>query len=70
MTRQILPFILRRQAPQICENGETDYPFDNELTYTVKAKEDTRLVVRIPSFAGRLTVNGKAAARVTELPLI
>ena len=60
-----VPSSLKTEGAEI--TLETDYPFDNELTYTVKAKEDTRLVVRIPSFAERLTVNGKAAARVPEL---
>lgn len=45
----------------------TDYPFRNELNYTVAAKKDTRLVVRVPSFAKDLKVNGKETAPCPEL---
>ena len=40
---------------------DTDYPFKNEMTYTVKAKRDFTLKIRVPSFAKALTVDGKAA---------
>lgn len=37
---------------------ETDYPFKNELVYTVDTEKAFRLQVRIPTFAQELTVNG------------
>lgn len=40
---------------------QTNYPFENKLTYTVESKKGMRLKVRIPSFAKNLTVNGQAA---------
>ena len=39
---------------------ESNYPFENELHYHIKAKKDLVLKVRIPSFAKDLQVNGKA----------
>ena len=38
---------------------ETNYPFENSFTYTVKAKENFCLTIRIPSFARNLKINGK-----------
>ncbi|MBR6740484.1 MAG: glycoside hydrolase family 127 protein [Clostridia bacterium] len=38
---------------------KTDYPFKNSLCYTIEAKTDFTFVVRIPSFAKRLRVNGE-----------
>ena len=47
-----------------CEKADisldTEYPFTNKLTYTVKAKEDFEFAVRIPSFAKNLSVDGKS----------
>ncbi len=37
---------------------ETNYPFQNTFTYTIKAKEDFRFIIRIPSFAENVKVNG------------
>ena len=45
----------------------TNYPFENKLTYTVESKKEMRLKVRIPSFAKNLTVNKKATAFCGEL---
>lgn len=41
---------------------DTDYPFENRLTYTVTTDRAFTLAVRTPSFAERLTVDGEAAA--------
>ncbi len=38
---------------------ETDYPFKNNLKYTVHSKNDFTFIIRIPSFAENLSVNGK-----------
>ena len=40
---------------------DTDYPFKNEITYTVKAKKDFTFKARIPAFAKNVTVDGKAS---------
>ncbi len=37
----------------------TSYPFENSFTYTVQAKEDLKLHIRIPSFAEKPEINGK-----------
>ncbi len=39
---------------------ETNYPFENTFVYTVEAKKDFSLSVRIPSFAKNVRVGGKA----------
>lgn len=41
---------------------DTNYPFENTLNYTVEAKADFTFVIRIPSFAENLTVNGQPAS--------
>ena len=46
---------------------ETEYPFKNELVYTVDTKKAFRLRVRIPSFAEELTVNGEKQTRTDDL---
>ena len=46
---------------------KTNYPFENKLEYTVDAKKDTKLYVRVPSFAKNLAVNGKVSAAREEL---
>ena len=40
-------------------NLDTDYPFENAFRYTVRAKKDITLLLRVPSFAENYTVNGK-----------
>ncbi len=40
---------------------KTNYPFENSFEYFVEAKKDFKLLVRIPSFAKSLKVNGKCA---------
>ena len=45
----------------------TEYPFRNAMKYTVKARRDFTLRVRVPSFAENLTVNGKAHSDTAEL---
>ena len=40
---------------------ETNYPFRNEMHYKIEADKDFRFIVRIPSFAKNLMVNGKSA---------
>lgn len=48
---------------------DTQYPFRNAFTYTVEAEKKTamKLRVRVPSFAKRLTVNGKAVSKRAQL---
>ncbi len=40
---------------------ETDYPFINELKYTVRSKKDITLEIQLPSFAVNITADGKPA---------
>ncbi len=43
---------------------ETDYPFKNIFIYTVKAKEDFCFLIRVPSFAENIRVNGTKRSRL------
>ncbi|MBE6569098.1 MAG: hypothetical protein E7658_02625 [Ruminococcaceae bacterium] len=45
----------------------TEYPFRNTFCYTVDTHKPITFRIRIPSFAKRLTVNGKAAEYTKEL---
>lgn len=38
---------------------DTEYPFENEMVYTVEAKQDITFQIRIPAFAEELLVDGK-----------
>ncbi|MBO4297578.1 MAG: glycoside hydrolase family 127 protein, partial [Clostridia bacterium] len=57
-----LPSTLETDALRI--RLETQYPFRNQLLYRIDAEKPFRFVIRIPSFAEKLTVNGEA--RKTE----
>lgn len=46
---------------------KTNYPFENSFVYTVDAKKDITLKIRIPSFAKDIKVNGKQIAFCEEL---
>ena len=59
-----LPASLTTEAGEI--QLSTEYPFKNDFLYTVKAKADMSLCVRIPSFAKHLTVDG-ALVPYTEM---
>lgn len=48
---------------------ETNYPFENSFTYTIEAKEAFTFVVRVPSFAAAVTVNGEKRENSGELVL-
>jgi hypothetical protein len=48
----------------LCDNGvtirlETDYPFKNKMHYSIDSVKDFDFIIRIPSFANKLRVNGK-----------
>lgn len=60
-----LPSSLNTERVSVTLN--TNYPFENKLEYSVEAKEDTTLVVRVPSFAKNLRVNGNPTAYTSEL---
>ena len=53
--------------PSILKDGgvtirlETDYPFNNKMHYFIEADREFDFVIRIPSFAKEVKVNGKAA---------
>jgi len=40
---------------------ETNYPFENSAKYRITSQKDFTLLVRIPSFAKNVTINGKPA---------
>ena len=47
-------------AEQIYVKLDTEYPFKNTFNYTAKAKQDVSFIVRIPSFAKNVKVDGNA----------
>ncbi len=53
----MLPSLLTADGVKI--SLETDYPFKNTARYTIESEKDFDFVIRIPSFAKKLTVNGK-----------
>ena len=55
----MLPCVLETDGIKI--TLETDYPFENKAHYSVKAHRDFDFIIRIPSFAESLSVNGKPA---------
>ena len=40
----------------------TEYPFVNKMSYTINAEKDFRFIIRVPSFAQKLTLNGEQIA--------
>ena len=58
LSAMLLPSVLKTE--QLTIRLETEYPFQNKLLYRIDALKPFRLMVRIPSFAGKLTVDGKA----------
>lgn len=40
---------------------ETDYPFNNKMHYYIDCEKDFSFVIRIPSFANKLKINGENA---------
>ena len=55
-----LPIPSRLSTEAVTVTLETAYPFVNRLHYTIEARKATTFTVRVPSFAKKLTVNGKA----------
>lgn len=55
----MLPSTLTTADKQIV--AETNYPFENGARYKISADTDFTFVVRIPSFAKNVTINGKPA---------
>ena len=54
----MLPSVLKDKGITI--RLETDYPFNNKMHYYIDAEKDFDFVVRIPSFAKELKVNGES----------
>lgn len=48
------------KTEDVCIKLETNYPFENSFTYTIDTKKDFSFIIRIPSFAKNLRLNGKA----------
>ena len=55
----MLPCVLKDRGVTI--RLETEYPFRNQMRYSIDADRAFRFVIRIPSFAQNLKVNGEAA---------
>ncbi len=53
----MIPSVLKTDDVEI--TLETEYPFKNFANYTIESKKDFTFVIRIPSFAKKLNVNGK-----------
>ncbi len=53
----MLPSVLKDNEVTI--RLETNYPFDNKMHYYIDAGKDFNFVIRIPTFAENLTVNGE-----------
>ena len=66
----VLPVPSSLKTEGVSVTLKTSYPFDNEFLYTVEAKRDTTLKVRIPSFARALRVNGETVAYTEELSFL
>ncbi len=56
----MLPCVLRDNG--ITVTLETDYPFKNKARYIIDSQKEVRFIIRIPSFARNLKVNGESAA--------
>ncbi len=46
---------------------DTDYPFNNEFRYTVNSDKDFEFIIRIPSFADKIVLNGNNIEKTAEL---
>lgn len=55
----MLPSVLK--ADGVTVRLETNYPFENKMHYHIEADKDFTFMVRIPSFAKNLRLNGEAA---------
>lgn len=55
----MLPCVLEDEGINI--KLETNYPFENKMHYTVNADKEFDFVIRIPSFAKNIKVNGEGA---------
>ena len=53
----MIPSILKEKDVTIAL--ETDYPFNNKMHYSIDAQKNFSFVIRIPSFAKNLKVNGE-----------
>ena len=64
----MLPSVLKEKDVTI--RLETDYPFNNKMHYSIESEKDFDFVIRIPSFAKVLKVNGAdAQAKDIELAI-
>ena len=55
----MMPSVLSADGVKI--RLETNYPFENKMHYFIDAQKDFELIIRIPSFAKNLKVNGETA---------
>ncbi len=57
-----LPVPSRLEDERVKIELKTNYPFENSFTYSVSAKQDTRFIIRIPTFARDITFDGRSVA--------
>ena len=55
----MLPSVLKDNG--ITVKLETNYPFENKMKYVIDSEKDFNFIIRIPSFAKNLKVNGENA---------
>ena len=54
------------KTDDVCITLETEYPFKNELVYRIDAGKAVQLVVRIPSFAENVKIDGETVNAAEE----
>lgn len=62
-----IPIPCTLNAENVTVSLKTNYPFENNWVYGVKAKKDIKLKIRVPSFAQNLRVNGEKMPYCEEL---
>lgn len=61
-----VPVPAELKTDDVCITLETEYPFKNELVYRIDAGKAVQLVVRIPSFAENVKIDGETVNAAEE----
>lgn len=62
-----VPIPATLQTEDVVISLETEYPFKNQFVYKAEAKKDMKLMVRIPSFAKHIEVDGQTVEMCENL---
>lgn len=62
-----VPIPATLQTEDVVISLETEYPFKNQFVYKAEAKKNMKLIVRIPSFATHIVVDGQAVETCENL---